>query len=104
MASYKHKVHVVLEDSESYFDSNFNDTVYTRLRVFLTTIDLETGQRYRSAHWVDLPPPTPETFIPSANITDLVLDSLVERNMDVIAAQDTNVAVIESVYAGTYSE
>jgi hypothetical protein len=104
MASYKHKVYIPLEDAESYFDATFNDTVYTRLRVFLLTTDLETGQMYRSAHWVDLPPPTPQTFIPSADVRDLVLDSWVENNSDVLAMQDHNVDVILSIYNGTYTE
>lgn len=104
MASYKHTVRTILEDSESYFDSTYNDTVYTRLRVFLLTKDLETGQLYQSAWWVNLPPPTPETFIPSVDVTGLVLDSFVENNSDVIAMQDHNVNTILSIYNGTYTE
>jgi hypothetical protein len=104
MASYKHIAYASLEESESYFDSTFNDTIYTRLRVYLTTTDLETGQKFRSFRWADLPPVTPQNYIPSNQIRDLVLESLVENNMDVIAAQDFNVATIQSIYDGTYSE
>lgn len=96
--------YAALEDSESYFDATFNDTIYTRLRVFVMTTDLETGQKFRSAHWADLPPVTPQNYIPSNQIRDLVLESLVENNMDVIAAQDFNVAKIQEIYAGTYTE
>ena len=97
MGSYVHRFFIIDNFCEYTFDSSFNDNVYTKIGFRLLTIDQDHPRRYQSTHYLDLAPPTQETFIPFKDVGLDVLKSWISKGVDMISIQNDNIAVVEQL-------